>query len=73
MTNEEKLKASGLKYYFLVSDGDGHNLLVQPDEVDRVSEIVEKDYDDWSEEEADLIDSLETLEGESHFIVLAED
>lgn len=73
MTNEEKLKASGLNYYVLVSDGDGHNLLVPPDEVDRVSEIVEKDYDDWSEEEADLIDSLETLEGESHFIVLAED
>lgn len=73
MTNEEKLKASGLKYYVLVSDGDGHNLLVPPDEVYRVSEIVEKDYDDWSEEEADLIDSLETLEGESHFIVLAED
>ncbi len=61
------------EYFVLVSDGDGHDYAVPPEKVGEVESIFEKDWDNWSESEQELIDSLTQIEGDDYFIVLKSD
>lgn len=58
------------KLYKLVKDDDGHTYAVSPDMVERVDSIFEKEWDDWTEEEQTLIDTLKQLDGGDEFFII---
>lgn len=60
--------------YNLVSDDDGHEYAVTDEQVNTVYDIFKKEWDDWTEEEQDIIDSLHCLDGaDEYYIVLKSD
>lgn len=73
MSNLKKLKESGVKFYVVILDDSCHQLLVPHDQVDTVNKLLEKDYDDRTDEDTALLDSFYTLEGEGYYVVLEED
>lgn len=60
-------------YFVLVSDGDGHDYAVPPEKVEEVQNIFEKEWDEWTDSEQELIDSLKQIDGDDYYIVLRTD
>lgn len=63
-----------VKYYIPVEDGDGHVYLSENEaDANRISKLLEKDYDNLKDKDLDFIDSFDTLDGREYYIVLKDD